>query len=139
VPVDELVQLIHFLPPPEPYERTLLKNGAWAAGALPFRPAVLYWALFAAQKFAPPTSYALRADLPSNLRKGPSYLLQLPPEYHDGRAYPVLFVLHEGGEKPEEMLQRWSTLASQHGYLLVAPEWQRGPQKDYGYTVEEQR
>jgi pimeloyl-ACP methyl ester carboxylesterase len=139
VPFDELAQLIRSLPPPEPFEWTALKNGPWAAGALPFRPAAIYWALFAAQKLISPTVYALRADFPSSYRKGPSYFLQLPPEYHHGRSYPVLFVLHEGGEKPEGMLKRWSSLATQHGYILVAPEWRAASGDSYEYTAEEQR
>ncbi|HLJ92686.1 MAG TPA: PHB depolymerase family esterase [Gemmataceae bacterium] len=139
VPFDELAQLIRSLPPPEPLESAFLKNGPWAAGALPFRPAALYWALSAIYKLLPPTTLSLHAEFPLSYRKGPSYFLRLPPEYHHGRSYPVLFVLHEGGEKPEEMLKRWSTLAAQHGYILVAPEWRTGSGDSYGYTAEEHR
>jgi pimeloyl-ACP methyl ester carboxylesterase len=139
VPFDELAQLIRSLPPPEPFELAVLKNGPWAAGGLPFRPAAIYWALFAAQKLVPPTVYPLRSEFPSSYRKGPSYFLQPPPEYHHGRSYPVLFVLHEGGEKPEDMLKRWSSLAAQHGYILVAPEWRAGSGDSYEYTAEEHR
>ena len=39
------------------------------------------------------------------------YLLQLPPEYRHGRNYPVLIVLHQSGEEPEDMLKRWSEAA----------------------------
>ena len=81
VPFDELAQVIRSLPPAEPFELSVLKNGPTAAGALPFRPAALYWALFTLHKVLPPTQYTLTADLPSNFRKGPSYVLQLPPEY----------------------------------------------------------
>jgi predicted esterase len=72
--------------------------------------------------------------------RGPSYLVQLPPEYQHGRpyGYPVLFVLHQGGERPKDMLNRWKDLAAQHGYILVAPEWERGLRATYGYTAEEQ-
>jgi pimeloyl-ACP methyl ester carboxylesterase len=139
VPFDELAQLIRSLPPPEPFDLAALKNGPWAAGALPFRPAAIYWALFAVQKLAPPSSFSLRADFPSTYRKGPNYFLQPPPEYHHSRSYPVLFVLHEGGEKPEDMLKRWSAPAAQHGYILVAPEWRAGTGDSYEYTAEEHR
>src|SRR5207245_8683099 len=107
-------------------QQAMLNSGPWAAGALPFRPAAVYWALFALQKLLPTMQYALHVDSPSGSRKGTRYLLQPPPEYHHSRPYPVLFVLHEGGEKPEDMLKRWSSLAAQHGYILVAPEWERG-------------
>jgi predicted esterase len=139
VPFDELAQLIRFLPPPEPFELTLVKNGPWAVGALPLYPAQLYWALFSVQKLMPPTRSRLTVDLPASVRKGPSYLVQPPPEYHSGRSYPVLFVLHEAGEKAEDMLQRWSRLAAQHGYFLVAPEWEGTlASSEYDYSVEEQ-
>lgn len=137
VPVDELAQVIRSLPPPEPFDQIQLKKEPWAAGALPFRPAALYWGLLATQKLLPPMTYSLRAESPANFRKGPSYLLRLPSEYHQTRSYPVLFVLHEGGEKPEDMLKRWSTLAAQHGYFLVSPQWSNGLSKTYEYSAEE--
>jgi pimeloyl-ACP methyl ester carboxylesterase len=66
-----------------------------------------------------------------------TYTLQLPPEYHHGRAYPVLCVLHATNEKPKAILERWSPLAAQNGYLLVAPEWDTGVAGNYRYTAEE--
>jgi pimeloyl-ACP methyl ester carboxylesterase len=139
VPFDELAQVIRFLPPPEPFELALMKKGPWTLGALPFHPAPIYWALFSVQKLLPPTPAKLTVNLPASIRTGPSYLVQPPPEYHAGRSYPVLFVLHEAGEKPEEMLQRWSKLAAQHGYFLVAPVWEGTlANSEYDYSVEEQ-
>jgi hypothetical protein len=79
----------------------------------------------------------MRVDLPWNFRKGPSYLLQLPPEYHHARSYPVLFVLHAPGEKPEVMLKRWSAMAAQYGYILVSPEWERSLNSAYEFSDEE--
>jgi predicted esterase len=138
MPFDELAQMIRSLPPPEPFEQAMFHAGPWAVGGLPFRPAAISWALFAIQKLLPSMQYALQVESPSGSRKGTRYLLQPPPEYHHSRSYPVLFVLHEGGEKPEDMLKRWSSLAAQHGYFLVAPEWERGLKSDnYEYTVEE--
>ena len=66
-----------------------------------------------------------------------TYLVQLPPEYHHYRPYPVLFVLHQGDEKPLDMLNRWSDLAAQHGYILVAPEWNDGVRPTYAYSAQE--
>jgi pimeloyl-ACP methyl ester carboxylesterase len=71
-----------------------------------------------------------------SLAKGDSYLVQLPPEYHHSRPYPVLVVLHDLGETPEHMLKKWSKLAAYHGYILVAPDWNKGT--EYGYTEAEQ-
>jgi pimeloyl-ACP methyl ester carboxylesterase len=58
--------------------------------------------------------------------QGGTYVVQLPPEYHHQRAYPVLFVLHQANEMPLDMLRRWGDLAAAHGYILVAPEWGGG-------------
>jgi hypothetical protein len=66
------------------------------------------------------------------------YLIQLPPEYTHSRPYPVLFVLHQAGEKPLDMLRRWSLLGARHGYILVAPEWETSLNSGYNFTAEEQ-
>jgi hypothetical protein len=59
-------------------------------------------------------------------RRRTTYHLQLPPEYTHSRPYPVLLVLHRAGEKAKTMLARWSAAAAEHGYILAAPEWERG-------------
>src|SRR5262249_32963551 len=92
VPFDELAQVIRSMPPPEPMEDFLLKNGPWLGGALPFAPAPVFWAISTVQRLLP-VRLELQADLPWAARRGPTYALQLPPEYHHGRAYPILFVL----------------------------------------------
>ena len=65
------------------------------------------------------------------------YLLQLPPEYRHSRNYPVLIVLHQGDEGPEDMLKRWRDAAALNGYILVAPEWSKGLHGVYGYSERE--
>jgi pimeloyl-ACP methyl ester carboxylesterase len=65
---------------------------------------------------------------------GTTYHLKLPPEYRHTRAYPVLIVLHDDGQKPGAMLDRWSELAARHGYILAAPEWGGGA---FRYSVRE--
>lgn len=66
---------------------------------------------------------------------GTSYRLQLPNEYHAGRAYPVLLALHGGGEKAETILERLSNKAREEGYILAAPTWSNG--QSYGFSAEE--
>jgi pimeloyl-ACP methyl ester carboxylesterase len=66
-----------------------------------------------------------------------TYHVQLPPEYRHGRPYPVLLVLHQAGEKPQAMLNRWAEPAAEHGYILVAPEWQGGLNNRYNYSAAE--
>jgi hypothetical protein len=63
------------------------------------------------------------------------YALQLPPEYHPSRAYPLLIVLSAAAEPPTSALARWAPLAARNGYIAAAPLWQVGPA--YGYTGDE--
>lgn len=104
---DELAQMLTFLPPPEPEE------------------------------ISAPRLLDLQTKLPGNRRRSINYQLQLPPEYHHGRPYPVLFVLHQLGDKPSAILEKFSEQAAQNGYLLVAPSWERGLRSTYSYSHEE--
>jgi pimeloyl-ACP methyl ester carboxylesterase len=103
VPFDELAQLIRFLPPPEPEEKIST------------------------------TPVELRTQLPEGGRSAQTYSVQLPPEYTHSRPYPVLFVLHQAGQRPSDMLGLWSETAARHGYILVAPRWEDGLGEE-GYT-----
>src|SRR5262249_29257242 len=55
-----------------------------------------------------------------------SYLLQLPPDYHPLRSYPVLIVLSGSRDKADETLSRFSGEAAKHGFILAAPLWNGG-------------
>ncbi|HMC65240.1 MAG TPA: hypothetical protein VKI65_09905, partial [Gemmataceae bacterium] len=88
VPFDELAQLIGVLPPPEPEE---LMSSEKSNGL----PAVL----------------ELATNLPWGRKKGVRYLVQLPPEYHHNRPYPVLFVLHHATNTARDMIGPWRGLA----------------------------
>jgi hypothetical protein len=68
---------------------------------------------------------------------GITYTLQLPREYHHGRAYPVLFVLHDAKETTADMVKRWADLAGREGYILVAPHWQQTAGGNYAYSEAE--
>src|SRR5262249_43546666 len=63
--------------------------------------------------------------------------LKLPREYTPTRQYPVLIVLHHGGEKPAQLIERFAREAADHGYILAAPAWARGLADEYGYTERE--
>jgi pimeloyl-ACP methyl ester carboxylesterase len=69
--------------------------------------------------------------------EGANYLLQLPPEYRHSRPTPVLIVLHQAGDSPRDMLNRWSDAAAENGYLLAAPTWQPGGLTGNTYTYSE--
>jgi pimeloyl-ACP methyl ester carboxylesterase len=64
-----------------------------------------------------------------------AYMLQLPPEYHPGRPYPLLIALRNGGESARSMMDRWGEYAGKYGFILAAPEW--GVGGTYLYTAEE--
>jgi pimeloyl-ACP methyl ester carboxylesterase len=102
VSVDEVMQMIRLLPPPDA-----------------LRP-------------IPDKAVELKAK-----GNGALYHVQLPPGYQHGRAWPVLMVLHHSQEKPAQALERWASLAAQHGYILVAPQWGKGLKVIYQYTAEE--
>lgn len=69
---------------------------------------------------------------------GIEYLVKLPPEYHHGRAYPVLMVLPSPGANPEEFLTPLIAEADRHGYILIVPEWAgQFFGKGYSWTGEE--
>jgi predicted esterase len=72
--------------------------------------------------------------------KGGAYLVQLPPDYHHQRAYPVVMVLHSGREKADVTLKRFSEEAANKGFILVAPLWagNRIFGTTYQRTVKEQ-
>jgi pimeloyl-ACP methyl ester carboxylesterase len=80
-------------------------------------------------------------NLPENVAQyqteGVAYAVKLPPEYRHSRPYPVLIVLHEAGEKPSDMIQRWAEAAAENGYILLAPEWQVSPNGKYTYSEAE--
>jgi pimeloyl-ACP methyl ester carboxylesterase len=66
------------------------------------------------------------------------YWLQLPPEYRHSRNYPVLIVLHDGNEDPDNaIIKHWSDAAALNGYILVAPEWSQAGSSLYGYSERE--
>ncbi|MBM4071896.1 MAG: hypothetical protein FJ271_23665 [Planctomycetes bacterium] len=88
----------------------------------------------------PPESVSMelqKLTISEGQARGTPYLLQLPPEYHPSRSYPVLFLLHAVGDKTEHMLARFRELGAQHGYILVAPTWGKGLRYSYQYSPDE--
>lgn len=78
-----------------------------------------------------PTADKLGAEMQSMTievpdSEGGSYLLQLPPDYHPLRPYPVLLALHSGQEKAEDMHKRFAEEAAKAGFILAAPQWGSG-------------
>lgn len=65
------------------------------------------------------------------------YVIQLPPEYHPLRSYPVIVVL-DGGRGTGAAMEPWRTEATRHGFILIAPEYLSGTEApDYRYSPDE--
>ena len=77
-------------------------------------------------------------DVP-NAGAGGTFHLQLPPDYNHNRAHPVLIVLHQSGVKATDVMARWSKLAAENGFILVAPVWSEAGQAEYRYSDAEQQ
>jgi hypothetical protein len=58
-------------------------------------------------------------------RRGPLYLLKLPPEYSHNRQYPVLLALPAYGESAQEALRRHDAACAENGYILAVPRWEQ--------------
>ncbi len=71
---------------------------------------------------------------------GGDYIVQLPPDYHHLRAYPVLMLLHSGRDKADQTVKRFSEEAKKKGFILVAPQWTAGApgaKMRYQYSLRE--
>jgi pimeloyl-ACP methyl ester carboxylesterase len=76
-----------------------------------------------------------------------SYLIQLPPEYDPYRRYPTVVTLHGGRSTSGMQLDWWcgdydehgnrQGQAARHGYIVIAPNWGKLGQRNYGYTAVE--
>ena len=104
--IDELAQMISLLPPAAP-EDLLNRTGTQVPlGKLK------------------ETGIYKRTTLPAfGHANGIDYLVKLPPEYHHGRAYPVLILLTHPGISTEEVLAPLINEADKNGYIVVVPEW----------------
>ncbi|HMP07042.1 MAG TPA: peptidase, partial [Lacipirellulaceae bacterium] len=81
------------------------------------------------------------------------YLVQLPAEYDPYRRYPTLLVLNDSDHTPEQALDFWAGSipppsadgvaaprrgqAMRHGYITIAPLWQKPHQGGYEFTGRE--
>lgn len=106
VDISELAQIISSLPPANP--ENLFSRIGTPLGESDHMPPGVY------KRTTAPT-----ADHPV----GTPYYIKLPPEYHHGRAYPVLIVLSAPNFPIESILGSLAFEADRHGYILLAPDW----------------
>lgn len=76
-----------------------------------------------------------------------NYTVQLPPEYDPYRKYPTIVTLHGNNTTPALQLDWWAGVfdeqgrrqgqAARQGYIVIAPQWGRPGQMEYGYTATE--
>lgn len=67
------------------------------------------------------------------------YHVFLPPEYRPHHRYPTIVTLHGLQTTPEQQIQYWKTAASEHGYIVVAPEYRAELSRPYEYSLLEHR
>jgi pimeloyl-ACP methyl ester carboxylesterase/tetratricopeptide (TPR) repeat protein len=104
-----------------------------------------------------PADAAKTVQIPGLLEltcKGPAehplikYYVQLPPEYDPYRRYPVIVTLNGAGTTPQQQIDWWAGSyneqsqiragqATRHGYIVVAPAWQKDFQRKYEYSLRE--
>jgi hypothetical protein len=105
-PLDELSQIISMLPPAEP-ENLNARTGT----PVP------------AEKGIPPGVYRRNTPAVGTYQSGIPYYVKLPPEYHHGRAYPVLIVLTHPSIDAEQALGSLARESDRNGYIVLAPDW----------------
>ncbi len=91
LPMDVLVKLVRMLPPSAPHDAKNLDTKV----------------------------QTIKVEVPES--DGGSYLVQLPPDYHHQRSYPVLMLLHGGRDNAEDTLKRFTEEGAKHGFILAAP------------------
>ncbi len=69
--------------------------------------------------------------------KGVEFYLQLPPEYQPSRRTPLLILLPDGGETPENLIKKFGDLPARYGYIVAVPVWNEGIRNSYTFTEEE--
>jgi predicted esterase len=76
------------------------------------------------------------------------YHVQLPPEYQPYRRYPCVVTLNGVGTTPLQQIDWWcggynkdrqmrTGQASRHGFVVIAPQWQKPHQRKYEYSARE--
>ena len=106
VGLDELAQVVSLLPPAEP-ENLTARSGQ----------------LLPEKNGMPPGTYKRRSAPTVQNPVGLDYFIKLPPEYHHGRAYPVLIALAHPAMDAQVVIQALAKEADKNGYILVAPDW----------------
>lgn len=103
---DEVAQIVSLLPPID------AENLAKRRGKL-----------IDVKECGAPNTYKLTSDPLPDDPNGVDYYVHLPPEYHHGRAYPVVVALQDPGVDAAKMIGLLAAEADRRGYILISPEW----------------
>lgn len=120
VPIDELAQIISLLPPAQPED--LDRRTGTLVPSINGIPSGVY-----RRNTAPTPSHA----------GGIPYFVKLPPEYHHGRAYPLLIMLTQSSTDAEQALASISFEAERNGYIVVAPDWANQFENGYQWNGDD--
>jgi len=77
-----------------------------------------------------------------------SYYVQVPPEYNPYRRYPCIVTLNGAGSTEHQQIDWWAGThseksgmrqgqAARHGYIVIAPKWQKPYQREYEFSLRE--
>jgi predicted esterase len=94
-----------------------------------------------------PGLYKLQVPIGIDNEADVTYHVQLPPEYDPHRRYPTIVTLNGTGTTPENQVDWWAGApaetgnrlgqATRFGYIVIAVEWLKEGQREYGFTARE--
>ncbi len=94
-----------------------------------------------------PGLYKLQVPIGIDNEADVTYHVQLPPEYDPYRRYPTIVTLNGTGTTPENQVDWWAGAAGEKGnrlgqgarfgYIVIAVEWLKEGQREYGFTARE--
>jgi pimeloyl-ACP methyl ester carboxylesterase len=96
---------------------------------------------------ATPGFYKLSVPIGIEREPDVTYLVQLPPEYDPYVRYPTIVTLNGAGTTPENQLDWWAGArnddgkrlgqATRLGYIVIAVDWTKEGQTEYGFSARE--
>jgi len=93
-----------------------------------------------------PGFYKLSVPVGIDREPDVTYYVQLPPEYDPYVRYPTIVTLNGAGTTPLNQVDWWAGSmveggrfgqATRQGYIVVAVDWQKEGQREYGFTARE--
>jgi pimeloyl-ACP methyl ester carboxylesterase len=96
---------------------------------------------------ATPGYYTLTVPIGIDREPDVTYYVQLPPQYDPYVRYPTIVTLNGAGTTPENQVDWWTGArdnngnrlgqATRRGYIVIAVDWLKEGQTEYGFTARE--